>query len=187
MSSIDLAPTVLEAAGLQALPTFDGKSFLTLLNSPSDSIRDFVFAEHNWHDFEDCGRAVRSREFKYIRNFYPDVPGTPPADAVRSPTFQAMRKLRDAGQLTAAERNPFLAPRPAEELYDIVNDPHELTNLAADPRFAETLKRYREVLDKWQQETNDIVPKERRPDEFDRETGERQRPRQQRPQGSRSR
>jgi N-sulfoglucosamine sulfohydrolase len=123
--------------------------------------------------------------FKYIRNDDHESPLTPPADAVRSPTFQAMRRLRDAGELTPAQRACFVSPRPAEELYDVDADPHELINLAGDPRYAETLGEMRRALSAWERETRDFRPKESSPDEFDRETGEPlpglMRPRQKKP------
>ncbi len=139
VSSIDIAPTFLALAGLTPGPTFQGKDFSPLLRDPKATIRRYVFAEHNWHDYAARGRAVRSERFKYIRNDDADLPNTPPADAVRSPTFQAMRRLRDAGKLATEQMSCFTRPRPAEELYDTEADPHELHNLAADPRFAETL------------------------------------------------
>jgi N-sulfoglucosamine sulfohydrolase len=174
VSSIDLAPTLLDLAGLPAAKTFQGVSFAPLLRKPEGkAVREHVFAEHNWHDFDDHGRAVRTERFKYIRNFYPELPGTPPADAVRSPTFQAMRTLRDAKKLAAEQTNPFVKPRPAEELYDTAADPHELKNLADDPKFADELRQLRLVLSQWRKDTGDGLPKARTPDEFDRETGER--------------
>ncbi len=45
--------------------------------------------------------------------------------------------------------------RPAEELFDLDADPHELHNLAADPAHAKTLSALRQRLRAWQQETND--------------------------------
>ncbi len=91
VSSIDLAPTFVELAGANQPKSFQGRSILSLLiDAVAPAVRDHSFAEHNWHDFDDHSRAVRSQRFKYIRNWYTDVPGTPPADAVRSPTFQAM-------------------------------------------------------------------------------------------------
>jgi hypothetical protein len=84
-----------------------------------------------------------------------------------------MRKLRDAGRLQPAETTCFSVPRPAEELYDVMTDRHELNNLAGDPAHAEALSQMRELLARWEQETQDRVPESRRPDEFDRETGER--------------
>jgi N-sulfoglucosamine sulfohydrolase len=114
---------------------------------------------------------VRTARFKYIRNDYRDLALTPPADAVRSPTFVEMRRLRDAGRLTAAQRRVFAAPRPAEELYDTEADPDELRNLAGAASHAEVLAAMRARLQAWQQETDDRAPAARTPDEFDREAG----------------
>jgi arylsulfatase A-like enzyme len=172
VSTIDIAPTILQLAGLKAGPSFQGVSFAPLLADPKASVREGVFAEHNWHDFDDHGRSVRTARYKYIRNYYTHIPGTPPADAVRSPTFVAMRTLRDAGKLPEAQMGCFSVPRAEEELYDMENDPHELKNLAADTAHAETLSRMRQLLADWERETGDRVPESRRPDEFDRETGE---------------
>jgi arylsulfatase A-like enzyme len=130
-----------------------------------------VFAERHWHDFDDHARAARSERYKYIRNYYPDLPATPPADAVRSPTFQAMRRLRDAGKLSQPQLACFLKPRPEEELYDTEVDPHELRNLAGDPKHVAQLNKLRKALNEWQQATGDGLPKTRTVDEFDRETG----------------
>ena len=140
-----------------------------------------MFAERNWHDYEDRVRAVRNKRFKYIRNFYHDLPNTPPADVVRSIAYREMIRLRDEGQLAEAQRNTFIQPRAREEFYDIKNDPYELRNLAADPRQAKRLKRFRRALAKWQEETNDTEPPFRTLDEFGREDGQalpvRERPR----------
>ena len=171
VSSIDIAPTFVRLAGLPANKAFEGKDLSPLLDKPDAAVRDFIYAEHHWHDFDACERAVRSEQFKYIRNYFNELPGTPPADAVRSPTFQVMRRLRDAGKLTPAQLNCFEKPRPAEELYDVNSDPHEMNNLAADPGYATTLAKFRKNLAAWQKQTEDKAPVARTADEFDRETG----------------
>ncbi|MFK7778824.1 MAG: sulfatase [Gimesia sp.] len=171
ISSVDLAPTILELAGLPVSETFQGKSFKTLLRKPGSKTRDYIFAEHNWHDFEDFGRAVRSPRFKYIRNFYTDLPGTPPADAVRSETFVKMLQLKGENKLTADQKGSFLTPRPEIELYDLEADPHELHNLAGQKDYQSVQQKLRMALDQWQEETHDRLPRSRRPDEFHRETG----------------
>ena len=152
-----------------------------MLKNPAAKTREHIFAEHNWHDYDAHGRAVRSERFKYIRNYDADLPNTPPADAVRSLTFVEMRRLRDAGQLTPVQLAPFQKPKPTEELYDMEVDPNEFQNLATAPKHAADLAKLRDTLAKWQKETNDPAGGVRAKDEFDRETGEplpnRQRPR----------
>lgn len=171
VSSVDIAPTLLEVTGLGAAPTFQGKSFAKLLTNPSATHREYIFAEHNWHDYTACERAVRDARYKYIRNYWPDLPGTPPADAVTGLTFQAMRKLRDEGKLTPEQMTCFIKPRPAEELYDCQADPQELKNLVNDPRCGDALTRLRAAMDAWRKETQDWIPDPRPTDEHDRETG----------------
>jgi N-sulfoglucosamine sulfohydrolase len=171
VSTVDIAPTILKLAGVEPGPTFQGKDLSPMFKDPSAKVRDRIFAERNWHDFASHGRAARSERFKYIRNDDADRPLTPPADAVRSPTFVAMRRLRDEGKLAPIQRSIFESPRPVEELYDLEADPHELVNLAHDPGHAEALAEMRRALSGWAKETGDVLPARPSPDEFDRETG----------------
>jgi arylsulfatase A-like enzyme len=171
VSSIDIAPTITELAGVPRSATFQGVSLVPLLADPHATVRSYIVAEHNWHDYTAYDRAVRTERFEYIRNGYLDLPPTPPADAVGGTTFQAMRRLRDEEKLDPAQRACFQKPRPAEELYDLQSDPDESHNLAADPKYRGELDKLRKILDHWQRETHDRMPSVRTPDEFDRETG----------------
>lgn len=171
VSSIDLGAGFLELAGVKQPSSMDGKSFAPLLENPGKSIRNYCFAEKHWHDYEDHSRAVRSHRYKYILNDYNDLPMTPPADAVRGPVFQAMLKLHQQGKLKAQQQQCLTAPRPAEELYDLVDDPHELKNLAHQDAYQAVLKKHRDILQSWRLATNDKIPAIRTPDEFDRQTG----------------
>jgi N-sulfoglucosamine sulfohydrolase len=171
VSSVDLAPTILQLAGVPIPPTVQGRSFVPMLSDPGARTRTEVFAEKNWHDYEDRVRAVRTERFKYIRNDYADLAGTPSADAGRSPTMEAIRRLRTSGGLTPLQARLFVQPRPAEELYDVIADPQEVTSLASDPRHAAALTDLRARLAAWGRETGDVLPACRTPDEFDRATG----------------
>jgi arylsulfatase A-like enzyme len=171
VSAVDLAPTVLRLAGIQPGTNFVGVDFSSLLYEPSQAVRKYVFAERNWHDYEARSRAISSERFKLIRNDYRDLPNTPPADAVRSPSFNELIRLRKSGELTTPLRACFTVPLPKYELYDVAADPHELTNLAEDPQYVATLTELLAALDAWARETGDFVPKERTPDGFDRESG----------------
>lgn len=173
VSSVDLTPTILELAGADALPTQQGKSFAKVLTAPDTGYREYAFAEHNWHDFSARERSARSESFLYLRNDYTDLAHTPPADAVRSPTYQAMITAYEKDALTPEQQGTFIAPRPAEELYDVRRDPFQLNNLADTPEYDDILTKHRAALEAWSRETDDAAPTERRPDEFDRTTGER--------------
>lgn len=171
VSSVDIAPTILELAGIEIPAGMDGVSFAAQLATPSRATRPYVFAEKNWHDFEDHVRAARDTRFKYIRNYYNDLPNTPPADAVRSPTYARMVWLHGRGLLPLTQQGCFIAPRPKEELYDTVADPHETANLAQDPDHRDDLIRLRNALEGWEKRTEDKPAVLRTADEFDRVTG----------------
>lgn len=185
VSSIDLAPTFLSLAGIEPGPSFQGVDISILFQKPQATPRSHAFAEHNWHDYAARKRAVRSDRYKYILNEDAPMPLTPPADAVRSPTFDAMKRLRDAGQLTPHQLACFTAPKPTEELYDLETDPHELNNLASSSKHENLLQTMRATLKTWRRQTSDLPPVVLSGDEFDRESGtplpNRQRPRLPRP------
>jgi len=170
-SCLDLAPTILDLVGLKPPEDMQGKSMLPVIRSAEAAGRDYIFAERNWHDIDDHCRTVRSKRFKYIRNYYPREPFAIPADVVRSITFQKMRQLRDTGQLTKNQMLIFRWPRPKEELYDLASDSWEFNNLIYDPAYQDVLKEMRLQLDRWITETNDISPQKRKPNLYDYETG----------------
>src|SRR5690606_6941702 len=73
LSTIDIAPTLLELAGAAVTDSFQGTSFVKLLKQPDLEVRAYVFAEHNWHDYEALERMVRTRDFLYIVNRRPKL------------------------------------------------------------------------------------------------------------------
>ena len=62
--------------------------------------------------------------------------------------MQTLWQHLSAGKLNAAQRFWF-EPRPAEELYDIVADPHEINNIADSAEQIDTLARMRTALINW--------------------------------------
>ena len=167
----DLAPTILEAASLTPPAVMTGKSLLPLLRSSAngqlDPTRDHVVIGRERHVARARTdllpypqRALRTRDFLYIRNFAPErwpmgvAPGfglppgpMPPHDQLESNTFAAFADM-DASPtrtwlieqaLNSTEYHPWFehafAQRPAEELYDLKSDPDQWINLAADPNF----------------------------------------------------
>jgi arylsulfatase A-like enzyme len=166
----DFAPTFLEAAGLKVPETMTGRSFLDLLSGESKLDRDRVFVERERHANVRKGglgypsRAIRTREFLYIRNFHPE----------RWPVGEP-EKWKDVGPfgdidggptkdvLLAGKDDPKIAKlfqlacgkRPAEELYDVAREPYQMNNLAEAADHQETKKRLQKELEQWMRSTGD--------------------------------
>lgn len=173
VSVIDIAPTFAELAGLDPVPTFQGRSLGPVFADPAATIRPFAFSEHNWHDYEAHGRSVRDGRWLYIRNFRPLLALQGPADSVKSDSFQALRSARDSSEpLPPIQKDIFQAPRPEVELYDTAADPHQVANLAGEKAYAGIERELGAALDRWMDQTGDSVPEEISPDTFDRETGD---------------
>lgn len=171
VSVIDLAPTILEAAKVEVPPTMQGVRMQPLFRDPSQQIRNYALSEHNWHDYEAHGRSIRDGKFLFIRNNRPYEAWQGPADSVRSPSHQSLQTNRDAEKLTDAQRDVFLAPRPAEELYVVGDDPHQMKNQIKNKAYEKDAARLRKLLQEWSEATADSVPKRISQDSFDRETG----------------
>ena len=95
----------------------------------------------------DRQRAVRSHRYKYIKSWYPEVPGGH-ALAYRDnlDMVRAWRQAWSKEQLSP-NRARWFEPAGAEQLYDLQTDPFELNNLAHDPRHSAQLNTLREALD----------------------------------------
>ncbi|MEZ5038472.1 MAG: sulfatase [Saprospiraceae bacterium] len=154
ISGLDLGITSLALAGIP-IPTYmEGKDFF----SESDREREYVISTRDRCDFTiDRIRSVRSRDFKYIRNFMTDRPYTQPTymDVDEVEFVKVMKQLHAEHKLDTIQDRFFLDERPAEELYNLKEDPFEINNLAGKPAYAETLKHYAAILDQWIKETDD--------------------------------
>jgi N-sulfoglucosamine sulfohydrolase len=174
VSTVDLAPTILELAGATPPETMQGRSFRSMLKDPgSYSGRTHVFSERNWHDCDEHQRAVRTARFKLIRtDAYTELPLCTAADIGASPSFLALRARAKAHLLTAAQSRLFESPRARVELYDLTRDPWELRNVADDPRYAKQVRELARVLQEWMEQTDDFPAAYRvRDDNTDRITG----------------
>ena len=171
VSSVDIGTTFLSLAGIESFESSPGVDFGPVLRNPDAQVRDRIYSQAHWHDHENFVRAVRDERFKYIKNFFNDLPRTPPADALTGGTFGEIRRLEQSGQLDDNQRDLYYEPRPEEELYDLENDPHELKNLADDPQYRDELTRLRGELLDFMKQHDDGVPRLRTPDEFHRVTG----------------
>ncbi len=168
VSSIDVTATMLELVDIDA-PTVQGRSLQNLLTDPEATGRDAIFAEANWHDFEQFTRAVRTDRFLLIRNYYWQKPLWNSVDSVNSNTWTAFQEALAQGDLTDAQKFLLVEPRPYEEFYDLQLDPHSLENVADDPQYTQALNDLRIRLDNWRIETNDVMPDKPRRDGWTRD------------------
>ena len=161
ISSVDLAPTVLNLAGLSVPEAIQGRAFLGDQLAPPNA---YVYGARDRMDERyDIIRTVRDQRFRYIRNFEPLRPyyqymNTPEKGA----TMQEIRRVEDSGNVPPAVALFTADAKPAEELYDLQADPHEINNLAtaanlaSDAAVSAKLHEMREALRRWQNEIADI-------------------------------
>ncbi|MCJ7679480.1 MAG: sulfatase-like hydrolase/transferase, partial [Candidatus Aminicenantes bacterium] len=118
--------------------------------------REYVISARDRGDYTiDRIRTVRTRQFRYIRNFFPERPYMQPNYRDEWDITQLMRRLHTEGKLDHVQDRFWSDERPTEELYDLDNDPHEIRNLAGRPDFAEELQRHRLILENWIDATGD--------------------------------
>jgi len=152
----DFAPTFLEAASLPMAATMTGSSFLNVLLSKQsgrvDKSRNVMLTGKERHDIgrpNDAAypvRAIRTPDFVYMRNFAPDRwpagnPETGYTNVDNGPTKELILSTFDKFYELS------FGKRPMEELYSVEADPHNMKNLAADPKYAETKRKLRERME----------------------------------------
>ena len=175
---LDLGPSILSLAGISCPEHFQGSGFL---GPRRIQPRHYVCSARDRLD--NCNeviRTIRTRRYRYIRNFlphrpyasfYPDggffkeVPleGTAEHDLWDTSCLPEEQKIHDPDGI-------FLMPipeshkryliwqesKPFEELYDIENDPEEINNLADDPYYRTTVEQMRTTLFDWMISTRDL-------------------------------
>ena len=154
VSVLDLPPTMLSAAGVKVPGYMHGR---VVVGKAQPEPKYLFFHRDRMDEAYELMRGVRDRRFKYIRNFEPEKTYAQDIDYMdQMPAMQDWRRLRAEGGLTGPQKNWFARPKPIEELYDIDRDPHEVSNLAADPAQRDRLARMRQALEKWQVRIGDL-------------------------------
>ncbi|MGB0578434.1 MAG: sulfatase-like hydrolase/transferase, partial [Limisphaerales bacterium] len=172
VSLCDLAPTFLEAAGLKSVAAMTGRSLLPILRSNKagqvEADRTFALTGMEQHVYPYPSRALRTKDFLYIRKFDTDkwptgeVKGhNPDYDFVKTPwptergafsfnidpgpTKQYLRLHRDSTDVKRFAELSF-AKHSSEELYDLRQDPDQLRNVAGESQYRKTRDRLRRQL-----------------------------------------
>ncbi|MEH6588457.1 MAG: sulfatase-like hydrolase/transferase [Halioglobus sp.] len=144
LSFVDLAPTILKLAGVEAPDYLHGHDFLDATQTP----RTYVLSSRDRIDeIPDRQRSVRDEHFRYIRSWHPELAmGHPLKFRDNINMVREMRELYTAGSLNTDQARWF-EPVGEERLFDIKADPFELTNLTGDPAYANDLQRLRDALE----------------------------------------
>ena len=154
ISGIDLGPSSLALAGISIPQYMEGRDVF----AEDYKERGFVISTRDRCDFSiDRIRSVRSKEFKYIRNFLTDRPYMQASymDADGVEFVKVMKQLHAENKLDSIQDRFMSLERPKEELYNLKEDPFELNNLASNPNYSSELSKYANVLNQWIVETDD--------------------------------
>lgn len=154
VSSIDLAPTILAAAGVEPPQWMHGRNLLNDRLEP----RKYVFAARDKMDStHDAMRAIRSENFKYILNLMPERAYCQfnRYKEQQYPMLALLNVMHLQGKLNNVQDRFMQPTKPQEELYDLRQDPYETCNLADNPEYAEVKQILAERLEDWREDIKD--------------------------------
>ncbi len=169
VSTIDMMPTVLEAAQASPVAGLPGRPLQPLMSGEPVRWRDYLFTEYHTHAAAPNyhpQRAVRNDRYKLIENLLPDTLNPDYANTIRKLEGDATdRGQQNVGGMISmaiaaasaeiATAYELMETPPRFELYDLRDDPHEFRNLAAAPEHAATLAELTQALTRWRHDTHD--------------------------------
>jgi len=152
----DITPTILDFAGaMPDKPGFHGRSFLSVLEEQNPVGWDEIYASHTFHEITMYYpmRVVRGRRYKLLWNIAYGLSYPFASDLWKSETWQGI--LKRGEKLYGRRSIEAYLHRPKFELYDLQNDPHEINNLADNPKYSKILGELKGKLKAFQKRTKD--------------------------------
>jgi len=148
VSHVDVVPTLLDLVGIPCPENLQGRSFSALLAQQEYVPNEYIFGEKTYHTYYDPMRAIRTDRWKLIANFE------------FTPRIETSPDYFDNGKsyVETAKAHNFMGIdnyHSPYELYDLIQDPNELNNLAVDPGFQEIRDRLICRLYQWMKDTGD--------------------------------
>ena len=151
VSGVDFGATTLALAGFPVPDYMDGMNVFD-----EGFKRDYVVSARDRCDFTiDRIRSVRTMQYKYIKNFFPERSYMQPQYRDRRKEFVLIKDMFEKGLLNEAQAVYWKDTKPVEELYDVISDPHEINNLAEKAEYHDKVAEFRSILETWIEETDD--------------------------------
>ena len=149
VSFLDIAPTVLNLAGVSIPSYMDGKSIF------GNEKNEYIFAARDRLDsFKGKTRAVRNKDYKFIKNYSLGIVGAQKLSFRENlMSMKELRKMYENNELNEIQRI-WLELIPELQLYDLNNDPYEINNLAYDPNYKDKVLLLENVLEQWIEKNN---------------------------------
>lgn len=153
VQTIDVAPTILSYAGVNAPQSYQGKDISGLVDASDEKVRDFLFTENMWSTQFGNPRceSVQDKEWKYIRYYKNENLSATAKIAVAKDLGIKLKDMLyavhdpDIALYRTFVEGPIKGEQPVyEELYNLQNDPQEVTNLVDNPKYADKLEILRE-------------------------------------------
>lgn len=166
ISHIDIMPTILDFTGIEIPETVQGSSLKSIFTGERQHVegRKYFFGEHNSHgpprEEHYPSRAIFDGRYYYILNTMPGKDHVVPADLAiekgwGNRSYQATIAAKDSHPEHYRLLRLLESGRPAEELYDMDNDPGQFNNLIDDQSLSQKLIELRTAVEKWRNETGD--------------------------------
>ncbi|MDB2409688.1 sulfatase-like hydrolase/transferase [Pseudomonadales bacterium] len=151
---VDLAPTLFYLTGIEKPSHMHGQN---IFSASANDNKQYTYLYRGRMDVRiDLVRALRDKQFKYIRNYMPHRPnGQHLSYLWKAASVRSWEQACEQNRCNEAQQR-FWQPRPAEELYDTKTDPWEVNNLASDPTYSKVLLSMRSALMKKNHHYKDV-------------------------------
>jgi arylsulfatase A-like enzyme len=147
VSQIDIFPTLCDLLEIEAPEWLQGKSMMPLIRNEAAEINDEIFAEVTYHAAYEPKRVIRTKRYKYIRRYVAEQTGH---------TGPVLANCDDSLSKNIWLQHGWPEHSLADEqLYDLVFDPNERQNLAAEPAMRPVIEELSAALKRWMQATDD--------------------------------
>ena len=144
VSFVDFAPTVLSLAGIEKPANMQGTTFLGRFKEEEPEY--VYFFRGRMDERHDLMLGICNKQYRYIYNFMPDLPYSQHLSTLwKSPTAKAWERAYKENRCNEIQKI-FWNVKPVSELYNMIDDPWEVSNLANNKEFSDIKKKLEEEL-----------------------------------------